>query len=78
MNKVFPEDGEDVRVKQARGGLDAYLNTVQRLEPEITPIDVNGAVASIAISLKRIADVMEWIKATVEKEIEKNGNNTQA
>lgn len=38
---------------------DAYLKTVERLEPEITPIDTPAALASIAISLKRIADLLE-------------------
>ena len=33
-----------------------YLNTVKRLEPDITPIDLAGGIASIAISLKRLAD----------------------
>ena len=37
----------------------AYLNTVHRLEPDITPIDLPAAAASIAISLKRIADALE-------------------
>ena len=36
----------------------AYLKTVDRLEPEICPIDTTAALASIAISLKRIADLM--------------------
>lgn len=39
--------------------LDAYIDTVNRLEPDITPIDTTAALASIAISLKRIADVLE-------------------
>lgn len=38
---------------------DAYLKTVERLEPEITPIDTPAALASIAISLRRIADLLE-------------------
>ena len=42
--------------------LDAYLATVDRLEPNITPIDVTGAAASIAISLKRIADILQWFQ----------------
>ncbi len=43
--------------------VDAYLNTVGRLEPEITPIDADAAFASIAISLKRIADRLDVIGA---------------
>lgn len=39
--------------------VDAYLNTIGRLEPDITPIDADAAWASIAISLKRLADVQE-------------------
>lgn len=36
-----------------------YLATVDRLEPEICSIDAGAFHASAAISLKRIADVME-------------------
>jgi len=38
---------------------DSYLKTVNRLEPEICCIDTGGALASIAISLKRIANSLE-------------------
>ena len=38
---------------------DPYTSTVDRMEPAIHPVDQGGAMASIAISLKRIADVME-------------------
>lgn len=38
--------------------MDAYLRTVERLEPDISMIDRDAALASIAISLKRIADVL--------------------
>lgn len=37
----------------------AYQNTVARLEPEITPVDLTAAAASIAISLRRIADALQ-------------------
>lgn len=37
---------------------DVYLGVVKRLEPDITSIDHDAALASIAISLKRIADVL--------------------
>lgn len=47
--------------------LDDYLATVARLEPEITPLDVGGAAASIAISLKRIADTLDYFKKIAEK-----------
>lgn len=44
-----------------KDSLDAYIDTVNRLEPEITPIDATAALASIAISLKRIADMVEGV-----------------
>lgn len=37
----------------------AYLDTVRRLEPDIAMIDTAAGMASIAISLKRIADALE-------------------
>ena len=40
----------------------AYLDTVRRLEPEIAMVDRDAALASIAISLKRIADSLEAIQ----------------
>ena len=46
---------------------EGYLGTVERLEPAITPLDVSGSLASIAISLKRIADVMETTNAWGEQ-----------
>lgn len=39
--------------------VDGYQGTVQRLEPEIHPIDAAAFYASAAISLKRIADSLE-------------------
>ncbi len=39
--------------------VDAYLETVKRIEPNITMIDQDYTLASIAISLKRIADAIE-------------------
>lgn len=38
---------------------DAYLATVESLEPSIHPIDASAYYASAAISLKRIADSLE-------------------
>lgn len=35
---------------------DAYMETVERLEPDIHPVDASAFYASAAISLKRIAD----------------------
>lgn len=45
--------------------VDAYLDTVNRLEPDIAHLDVSAAAASVAISLKRIADVLELSLARV-------------
>jgi hypothetical protein len=39
--------------------VEAYLDTVKRLEPDIAQIDLDSGIASIAISLKRIADALE-------------------
>jgi hypothetical protein len=39
--------------------VDAYLDTIARLEPDIAMVDRDAALASIAISLKRIADALE-------------------
>lgn len=36
-----------------------YMDTVRRLEPDIHSIDAGAGYASIAISLKRIADALE-------------------
>ncbi len=41
--------------------LNAYLDTIDRLEPDIAMIDHDAGIASIAISLKRIADALEKI-----------------
>jgi hypothetical protein len=42
-----------------RERVDAYLETVNRLEPDIAFIDASAFYASAAISLKRIADALE-------------------
>ena len=47
---------------------DAYTNTVNRLEPDITPVDLTSAAASIAISLKRLADAFDHVIEEIEKE----------
>lgn len=39
--------------------VDGYLATVARLEPELHMVDRDAALASIAISLKRIADALD-------------------
>jgi hypothetical protein len=38
---------------------DAYLELLTRLEPELVMVDQDAALASIAISLKRIADALQ-------------------
>lgn len=48
--------------------VDAYQATVKRLEPDITMIDQDAGIASIAISLKRIADALEFFKTQMEAE----------
>ena len=45
--------------------VDAYLDTIGRIEPDIAMIDRDAALASIAISLKRIADVLNQIYAQI-------------
>lgn len=38
-----------------------YAETLDRMEPDIASVDLTAAAASIAISLKRIADSMAMI-----------------
>jgi hypothetical protein len=45
---------------------DAYLETVNRMEPDITPVDLTSAAASIAISLRRIADALDAVKEELQ------------
>lgn len=52
-------------MKTPADAVDGYLATVQRLEPEIHPIDPDAFHASAAISLKRIADSLEQIETMV-------------
>lgn len=49
--------------------VDAYLNTVSQLEPDISPVDRDAALTSIAISLKRIADTFSEILAAAKADI---------
>lgn len=44
----------------------AYLDTIGRMEPEIAAVDLPAGMASIAISLKRIADGIERIVEMLE------------
>ncbi len=41
---------------------DAYLDTLRRMEPEIHPVDAAAFYASASISLKRIADSLEFFQ----------------
>ena len=49
---------------------DAYQDTVKRLEPDIHPIDTDAGLASIAISLRRIADALESLPERLERAIQ--------
>ena len=40
---------------------DAYLETISRLEPDVSMIDAGAGWASIAISLRRIADTLDQV-----------------
>jgi hypothetical protein len=46
--------------------VDAYLETVKRLEPDIALCNRDIALTSIAVSLKRIADQLEGLPGTIE------------
>lgn len=46
-----------------------YSNTLNRMEPNIALVDRDAALPSIAISLKRIADVLTAMKKMAEQEI---------
>ena len=46
---------------------DVYQGTIARLEPNISMIDQGAALASIAISLRRIADAMEGVCSVTQE-----------
>ncbi len=52
----------DTEARRAQYRVEAYLETVKRLEPDIAIIDQGASLASISISLKRIADLLTDIK----------------
>lgn len=52
--------------------LDEYLKTAKRLEPEVTMLDAGYAYASACISLKRIADSLEYMVGAIKEEREKD------
>lgn len=45
---------------------DEYLDTVRRIEPDVHPLDRDGALASIAISQRRQADALSRIADALE------------
>jgi hypothetical protein len=47
---------------------DPYLDTLDRMEPDIAAVDIAAAAASIAISLKRLADVLEAAYMVIQAE----------
>lgn len=44
---------------------DYYSETVARIEPDIAMIDPGAYYASAAISLKRIADFLDWARVEI-------------
>lgn len=55
------------------GKVELYIQTVERLEKEIHPIDAGAYYASAAISLKRIADSLEIIAESFKPQIHITG-----
>lgn len=45
-----------------------YLATISRLEPDIHMVDRDATLTSIAISLKRLADLMQLAKNEADKQ----------
>jgi hypothetical protein len=58
--------------------VEGYLGTVNRLEPDIHMIDPGAFYASAAISLKRIADVLEKLPQAIEMAIQEAIANAEA
>ncbi len=50
--------------------VDAYLDTIKRMEPDIAMIDRDAALPSIAISLRRIADALQELPAQIQMAIQ--------
>lgn len=46
-------------MSKEKEAVDAYMATIDRMEPNVAPIDASAFYASAAISLKRIADLLE-------------------
>lgn len=47
-----------------------YLHCIDRMEPDIAAVDTGPALASIAISLKRIADALEKPQVTMNYNVD--------
>jgi hypothetical protein len=45
---------------------DPYMNTIERMEPNIAMVDAGTFYASAAISLKRIADTLDKINTNLD------------
>jgi hypothetical protein len=56
-------ESDQLRHKSGAAGrrVDAYLDTIGRMEQDIAMVDHDAAMASIAISLKRIADAVTYM-----------------
>lgn len=61
-----------------RAEVDAYMSTVNRIEPEIHPLDQGGALASIAVSLKRIADSLSFTQSPAFRAFVEEANKEMA
>lgn len=62
------DDAFSHEAKAAGQRVDAYLDAVGRLEPDIAPIDASAFYASCAISAKRQADALERIANALEEQ----------
>lgn len=45
--------------------LEAYMNTVKRIEPDIAMLDRDAALTSIAVSLRNISTTLDAILNTI-------------
>lgn len=49
--------------------LDVYLATLAKMEPNLTSVDRDASLASIAISVKRIADSLAELLSIAKDEL---------
>lgn len=47
---------------------DKYLTSIERLEANVVSLDKHVTLASITISLKRIADAMDFVLRPIKEE----------